>query len=257
MVRLAKPISIFCLGLALALPAAARAPSVEVNDALLQSLGQTPNVPTQYMHAIRQEQQKPSAPRRPVVAAPAVLPTPPLKKPRSQWNQQLVASAKKSPTGKQRRKFDSKTPTQALQFSQPVMAMAGAGVGMGFAGYRWQDIDPRTRGAMPLPQSGDNTGRTIGSVTFNPGSDELNATARNALQPVAKNLQADPGMAELRGYATPDKESGDDAKRVALSRVISVRDHLIGLGVPGNQLGVKPVGLAPDGPKERVDIVRR
>jgi outer membrane protein OmpA-like peptidoglycan-associated protein len=179
-----------------------------------------------------------------------------LKKPRSQWNQQLVASAKKSPTGKQRQKFDRKTPTQALQFSQPITAAMPL-LGSGLGGYRWQDIDPRTRGAVPLPQSGDNTGRTIGSVTFNPGSDELNAAARSALQPVAKNLQTEPAMAELRGYATADRESGDDAKRVALSRVISVRDHLIGLGVPGNQLGVKPVGLAPDGPKERVDIVKK
>lgn len=235
-----------------AAPVFARTPTVQVNEQLINSLGQAPTVPGQY-RAMTDAYNPRLATRR--VAKPTLTSTtlapPPLKKPRSQWNQQLIATG--SGAGNTQ-KFQTKTGVQGLSFSRATnAAMLPARPVIG--GYGWNDLDPRTRGmGVMTPVVAP---AVMASIRFDGKDTDLTRAARGQLQPVAKTLQTQNAAAELLGYATPDKYSGDDAKRVALSRIISVRDHLIGLGVPGNQLGVKPIGIAPDGPKERVDIVKR
>jgi outer membrane protein OmpA-like peptidoglycan-associated protein len=256
------------------------APAVTVNEWALQNLGAPPNPPGLYSRAIAAD--KPVVPgARPLVNGPAMdLPNAPRQKPRSHWNQKslLLADAKKPKSAKTiaAKKFKPKSANEkSFGFSLSSPALAGSSaktvqnpgvagimpfsgpamaVGPGLVTYRWADIDPRTRGMPVVVDRPANIGQVLDSVTFAKGDVDLDNQAKKSLQPLAQNLQANPMAVELRGYATPDPDSGDDAKRVALSRIINVRDFLIGQGIPGRQLGVKAVGQAQDGPAERVDI---
>jgi outer membrane protein OmpA-like peptidoglycan-associated protein len=249
---------------------------VTVNPYVMESLGSAPNPVT--LIARDEQYQKPfymKSKRRfaPQISANRELPAPPLKKPQSRimqagakpdrnvrlsnLGQGKVLGGMRTNTPQStfifadsdsRGKFVPMTGVNNTQnFGQNVVAAAGYG-------YRWSDIDPRTRGAeLVVTNPNEVAPHVMSQIQFDKNDIDLNAKAKSQLKDAGQKLKSTSASADLHGYASGD---ASDAKRTALTRILTVRDTLVAMGVPGNLLGVKPMGLATDnGPKDRVDIV--
>ena len=61
---------------------------------------------------------------------------------------------------------------------------------------------------------------------------------------------------QLDAYAGDTEESVGDARRLSLSRVLTVRSYLIQQGIPSTDIDVRALGIAGDaGLPERVDVL--
>ena len=255
---------------------AAQPATVTVNPYVMESLGSAPNPVTLI---VRDEQYqkpfyvKPKRQSAPQISANRELPAPPLKKPQSRIMQagampdsniRFSNLGKGKVLGGMRTNMPQSTfifadsnargkfaPMSAgnnpQNFGQNLMAATGYG-------YRWSDIDPRTRGAdLVVTNPNAVAPQVISQILFDKNDSDLNAKAKSQLKDTGQKLKSTSTSADLHGYASGD---ASDAKRTALTRILTVRDTLIAMGVPGNLLGVKPMGMATDnGPKDRVDIV--
>ncbi|MEN3974834.1 OmpA family protein [Emcibacter sp. SYSU 3D8] len=96
------------------------------------------------------------------------------------------------------------------------------------------------------------TGRSV-MVLFEPGSAALEAGATRRLDEIA--AQSGSQRLELKAYAGTEKQSASDTRRLALQRAIAVRGYLMGKGMDGTRIAVRPQGPAHDGQApERVDV---
>ncbi len=89
-----------------------------------------------------------------------------------------------------------------------------------------------------------------GRILFEAGSTELSPEARSILDGLAARLlTADAEAVELRAYAT-----GQDPRRLSLSRGLVARGYLERQGVAADKVFLRPLGdQAPEGPAERID----
>lgn len=96
------------------------------------------------------------------------------------------------------------------------------------------------------------------SVAFSEGSGELSVDARNQLFELAQRLQEGQGIdVRLFGYADSLGEGPSRARRLSLSRLMTVRKFLIRQGVSMDSLDGRAMGEDPvaENTTDRVDIV--
>ncbi len=93
-------------------------------------------------------------------------------------------------------------------------------------------------------------------VAFNLNSAELSEAGKSVIANIAEQLTKDDNLRlQLVAYATGG-ESVAEARRLSLSRALTVRSLLIDKGVRSTRLDVKALGTkADDGPSDRVDLV--
>ncbi len=239
------------------------APVVSVNPYVMQSLGAEPNVPSQFYDA--NEARKPFAVTNAKRARSMGYnnltgrfepPPPPRQKPKSNVSASLHARENWRKNGT----FKAAPKSSFQSSGGSFLPITGTFInnimgGNSYPGYRWSDIDPRTRGAN-LTVTRPSGGTVVGSVAFEKGESEIGTRGKSQLKQTGAQLKQTGSPAELHGYADAGKNGKPaDARRLALSRVLEVRDALINMGVPGGRLGVKPIGAAESGAKDRVDIV--
>lgn len=260
--------------------AVAAPPAVSVNPYVLDSMGYAPNTASQYL-----QYNNHGRPQKTVYGYggqqkfASIPPAPPLEKPKSQILQPIVKPAGAANMA-QTRKFKSipkgadthmmasgltVLPMTAQKSQLPGLSMNGLAYnafGHGSAmpnvgmGYRWSDIDPSQHGANLTVMSPGSMGpQVMEQVTFDKGDTQLDSKSMARVKAAGGKLKQDTRVsAELQGYSS-DTNAGD-ARRTALTRVLEVRNTLIGMGVQGARLGVKPMGIPTDsGPADRVDIV--
>jgi hypothetical protein len=69
-------------------------------------------------------------------------------------------------------------------------------------------------------------------------------------------MEESDGRLQLKAYAGGTAETLSSARRLSLSRALSVRSFLIEQGIRSTRIDVRALGRAEDsGPPERVDIV--
>lgn len=69
-------------------------------------------------------------------------------------------------------------------------------------------------------------------------------------------MEESDGRLQLKAYAGGTGETLSSARRLSLSRALSVRSFLIEQGIRSTRIDVRALGRAEDsGPPERVDIV--
>jgi outer membrane protein OmpA-like peptidoglycan-associated protein len=94
-------------------------------------------------------------------------------------------------------------------------------------------------------------------LVFGPNSSELPAGADATLRDVAQRLNADEALRlQVVAYADGTPEQASQARRVSLSRALTVRSYLISQGVRSTRIDVRALGSrASDGPPDRVDLL--
>lgn len=110
--------------------------------------------------------------------------------------------------------------------------------------------------ASIAPKGGDiKTGKAI-RVVFNPGVSRLPEEAKKGLREVANKLKdAVTLRLQLQAYAGSASMSSSKARRVSLSRALSVRSYLIESGVRSTRIDVRALGnKSNEKPINRVDV---
>jgi len=82
--------------------------------------------------------------------------------------------------------------------------------------------------------------------------------AKTTLNTVAKAMKADEQVhVQLVAYASGLPDQASQARRISLSRAISVRSYLMEQGIKSSRIDVRALGNRADagGPTDRVDIV--
>ena len=93
-------------------------------------------------------------------------------------------------------------------------------------------------------------------IQFSGAQTLLPAEAELVLQEIAALVAGTERRIQLNAYAGGTAETVGDARRLSLSRALTVRSFLIEAGVRSTRIDVRALGLADDdGPPERVDIV--
>lgn len=94
-------------------------------------------------------------------------------------------------------------------------------------------------------------------LSFASGGNELDESARGKLDGVAQGLNQNPKLRlQLLAYAGGTSDAGSQARRLSLSRALSVRSYLIDKGVPSTRIDVRALGnKVEEGPPDRVDVV--
>lgn len=93
-------------------------------------------------------------------------------------------------------------------------------------------------------------------VIFNGGDTKLSADGQAAVDKVLGELEKSDGIrVQLMAYAVGDDLTASQARRISLSRALSVRSYLIEKGVRSSRIDVRALGDKGEGdPKNRVDV---
>jgi outer membrane protein OmpA-like peptidoglycan-associated protein len=94
-------------------------------------------------------------------------------------------------------------------------------------------------------------------LVFQPGSADLPAGGETTLKELAQKLNVDESLRlQVVAYADGTPEQASQARRLSLSRALTVRSYLIGQGVRSTRIDVRALGSrAGDGPADRVDLL--
>lgn len=96
------------------------------------------------------------------------------------------------------------------------------------------------------------------TLDFPGNSSDLTSAAQRKLDAVIRQMEdlADGGRLQVRGYATGEDGSKSSARRIALSRALSVRSYLMDKGVKAKRVDVRALGAETDrNPLDRVDLI--
>jgi len=105
---------------------------------------------------------------------------------------------------------------------------------------------------VSLPRDGGQVLR----IDFLGASTRLTSDAKRSLGSLAATMEESDGRLQLKAYAGGTRETLSSARRLSLSRALSVRSFLIEQGIRSTRIDVRALGRAVDsGPPERVDIV--
>ncbi len=93
-------------------------------------------------------------------------------------------------------------------------------------------------------------------VIFNGGDTKLSADGQAAVDKVLSEIEKSDGVrVQLMAYAVGDDLTASQARRISLSRALSVRSYLIEKGVRSSRIDVRALGDKGEGePKNRVDV---
>lgn len=119
-----------------------------------------------------------------------------------------------------------------------------------------------TVSAAPAPTEQASTSTAAPSddgaikVIFNGGDTKLSADGQAAIDKVLGELEKSDGVrVQLMAYAVGDDLTASQARRISLSRALSVRSYLIEKGVRSSRIDVRALGDKGEGdPKNRVDV---
>jgi outer membrane protein OmpA-like peptidoglycan-associated protein len=125
---------------------------------------------------------------------------------------------------------------------------------------------PEATGARPTPPPSENS-RPAGvlpapeaallRLQFAPDEAVLNAQEIAQLNDFAAGFKARGGRIGLNSYAGNPGDTGSNARRLSLKRVLAVREALIAQGIDPLRMEVHALGGVRDaGPPDRVDIVK-
>ena len=92
-------------------------------------------------------------------------------------------------------------------------------------------------------------------VLFQPESNQITLKAATALDGIIDLVKFKGVRLQLKAYAGKEETSQSTMRRLALQRAIAVRGYLMNHGIAGTRIDVRPQGVAPDSPFERVDII--
>ena len=109
--------------------------------------------------------------------------------------------------------------------------------------------------ALPKVPKGVVTRSTL-RLAFSGGSSRLSSAVETDLKALAKTLSANADLRlQLKAYAAGTKDTVSRARRLSLSRALSVRSYLIRQGVRSTRIDVRALGnKTGGGPADRVDI---
>lgn len=113
---------------------------------------------------------------------------------------------------------------------------------------------PQKLAAVPPPanvQAAPATSTSL-SLPFEAQGQALSGDAESQLASLAQRLRGSQERIQVNAYASGDNASS--AKRLALSRALTVRSYLTEKGIASTRIDVRAVGPAETGPKDRVDI---
>lgn len=107
--------------------------------------------------------------------------------------------------------------------------------------------------ARPATESDDGNPLRL---AFQTGSAELSGEARARLAQLAEDMKEDPRRRiQLLAYAEANEDQASHARRLSLSRALSVRAFLIDEGIRSTRIDVRALGNTfEEGPPDRVDI---
>jgi outer membrane protein OmpA-like peptidoglycan-associated protein len=117
--------------------------------------------------------------------------------------------------------------------------------------------------APPPPQTASRppaaapAGGTASRLVFSAGSADLPSGGDATLRDLARRLGGDEGIRlQVVAYADGAPDQASQARRLSLSRALTVRSYLIGQGVRSTRIDVRALGTqASDGPADRVDLI--
>ena len=115
---------------------------------------------------------------------------------------------------------------------------------------------PEAMVAVLTPQAAPAPGEIL-SIPFAGGSADLPDDAQGNLQAIAAQLAANDTLrAQVKAYADGATGSASSARRLSLSRALSVRSILIEFGVRSTRIDVRALGDRNEGgPPDRVDVL--
>ena len=113
----------------------------------------------------------------------------------------------------------------------------------------------QTAVVAPAPNSWGK-GSTL-RIAFDGGSAKLPDEAKADLEALARALAEDSRLRlQVKAYAAGTKDSASRARRLSLSRALSVRSYLIGQGLRSTRIDVRALGdKAEGGPADRADLL--
>lgn len=95
-------------------------------------------------------------------------------------------------------------------------------------------------------------------LEFPGNSSDLTAGTQRKLDAIVRQMEdlVDGGRLQVRGYAAGEDGSKSSARRIALSRALSVRSYLMDKGVKAKRVDVRAMGSETDrNPLDRVDLI--
>ena len=115
---------------------------------------------------------------------------------------------------------------------------------------------PKAEEKASLPSTGGDAGAGT-RVVFAADASKIPDAAKASLRNIAGAIKGKDGLRlQLLAYAGGDTLSASKARRLALSRALSVRSYLTEVGVRGNRIDVRALGnKVSDEPMNRVDVV--
>ncbi len=95
----------------------------------------------------------------------------------------------------------------------------------------------------------------VDQLVFNQDDESLTLQGTEQLDSIIAQIADTSVRLELHAYAGKKKQSLTETKRLSLNRAIAVRGYLMGKGIDGTRIALRPKGPAPkDEAPERVDI---
>ena len=113
---------------------------------------------------------------------------------------------------------------------------------------------PQMEEKASLPPAGDSSGARI---VFAAEASKIPDASKASLRGLAASIKGKDGLRlQLLAYAGGKSLSASKARRLSLSRALSVRSYLTEVGVRGNRIDVRALGnKVSDEPMNRVDVV--
>lgn len=109
---------------------------------------------------------------------------------------------------------------------------------------------PKTAAVPVVPTLADLT------VSFQGNTSDLDADGMTKLDNIVAQLKTAGSRLQVRAYATGEDGSKSSARRISLSRALSVRSYLMDKGIKPNRVDVRALGTDTDkSPLDRVDLV--
>lgn len=94
-------------------------------------------------------------------------------------------------------------------------------------------------------------------ITFGPDRSDLNPATESALRSFARAVKDDQSAVNVHAYAAGGPEDPSTPRRLSLARALAARAVLISEGIVSTRIYVRALGASvPDGPADRVDVVR-
>jgi outer membrane protein OmpA-like peptidoglycan-associated protein len=201
--------------------------------------------------------EEPSRPDRPVLVPPAAKSDlmeqdiPPAE-PESTFSDALPVLVAPSPAEQKKEAIVEESSPVVSDNSRPEDRVSGA---------PQSSVTPDVMASL-TPSAVDKSISSTGTVSeytrvlFSRDSAELPADSMSSLKKVADYLNANPrSRVQLKAYAGVGDGDSNRARRVSLTRALTIRSSLMQMGVESTRMDVRALGMPTDGgPENRVDI---